>query len=126
MNTIVNDFAAIAARMSVQNEEIPQTERNEPPPVDAELIAMCAAFHEENALANARIAEADWRATLDRRWDLSDEIQDTPAQTLAGYRAKASVAVVMLWENNGSDEFVSGDAAFAYAALLDIAGRADV
>jgi hypothetical protein len=99
---------------------------------DAELIALCAAFHRQNAAVTtvadggsyAGGDEADLDDAMAERWDLSDRIQDMPTTTLAGHRAKASVAVVLLRENNGSDEFMSGDDAFAFATLLDIAGSA--
>jgi hypothetical protein len=89
---------------------------------DAALLALCAAFHEENAAANTPGPEDVWEAALDRRWDLSDEIQDIPAITEAGRRAKAAVAVVLLL-GNGADDSTSGDIEFALATLRDIAGE---
>jgi hypothetical protein len=92
---------------------------------DAELLALCAEFHRVHAVViAARGDESCQEAALDERLDVSDEIQHTPANTLAGHRAKASVAVVLLRENNGGDGSASNDVDFAFAALLEIAGEA--
>ena len=84
---------------------------------------MCIAFHRQNAAAQAVPSrdDDDLFAAMDRRWEISDEIQNTPATTEAGRRAKALVAVMLLRE---SDLFSSGATTFAFATLLDIAGRA--
>jgi hypothetical protein len=92
---------------------------------DAELIRLCAEFHRLHGAANAAPGDdnAAIEAALDARWETSDAIQRTPAATIDGHRAEASVAIVLLRENNRGDEFSSGDAAFAYATLLDIASN---
>ena len=56
---------------------------------------------------------------MDRRWEISDEIQNIPATTEAGRIAKALVAIVLLRE---SDLFSSGATTFAFATLLNVAG----
>jgi hypothetical protein len=96
--------------------------------LDAELLALCAAFHRQHAAvlavaaggADAAGDEVELAEALSDRWDLSDRIQDMPVATIAGHRAKASVAVVLLEENRGPDHNDS-DAAFAFATLLEIA-----
>ena len=119
---IADDFAAIAANMRKD------TSADRDAPVtgapDAELLAMCIAFHRQNAAAQAvpsSDVDDDLLAAMDRRWEISDEIQDIPATTEAGRRAKALVAVVLLRE---SDLFSSGATSFAYSTLLNIAGMA--
>jgi hypothetical protein len=93
---------------------------------DAELLALCAEFHRVHAaVIAARGYDALQEAALDERLDVSGEIQRTPATTLAGHRAKASVAVVLRRENNGGDVCDSSDVDFAFAALLEIAGEPD-
>ena len=90
---------------------------------DAELLSLCAEFHRVHAaVIAARGSDALQEAALDERLDVSDEIQHMPATTLAGHRAKAAVAVVLLRENNGGDLCDSNDVDFAFAALREIAG----
>lgn len=121
---IADDFAAIAANMrkdTSADRDAPVTGAGAP---DAELLAMCIAFHRQNAAAQAvpsSDVDDDLLAAMDRRWEISDEIQDIPATTEAGRRAKALVAVVLLRE---SDLFSSGATSFAYSTLLNIAGMA--
>jgi hypothetical protein len=92
---------------------------------DAELLALCAEFHRVHAaVIAARGYDALQEAALDERLDVSDEIQQMPATTLSGHRAKASVAVVLLRESNGGDGSNSNDVDFAFDALLEIAGEA--
>jgi hypothetical protein len=90
---------------------------------DAELLDLCAAFHRQDTVA-AALHEDALEAALEQRWGISDRIQRIPALTEVGRRGKASVAVVLMRENNGGDDFASADDAFAYAALRDIAGEA--
>jgi hypothetical protein len=110
---------AVVTAVAAPGASVPQ--RQDADGTDAELLALCAAFHEEHAAANALGQEEVCEAALDRRWDLSDEIQDIPATMEAGRRAKAAVAVVLLLEN-GADVSTSGDLVFALATLRDIAG----
>jgi hypothetical protein len=110
---------AVATAAGAPRATVPQ--RQDADGTDAELLALCAAFHEEHAAANALGQEEVCEAALDRCWDLSDEIQDIPAATEAGRRAKAAVGVVLLHENGG-DEYPDADVEFALATLRDIAG----
>jgi len=92
---------------------------------DAELLTLCAAFHRQHAAALA-VGEGD-NDGLDQAmiacWQISDRIKSIPITTYAGARAKASVGAVLLDENRGPyHDAGDRDAAFAYAALLDIAG----
>jgi hypothetical protein len=119
---IADDFAAIAANMRKDTS----ADRDAPgvgaSGTDAELLAMCIAFHRQNAAAQA-VPSSDndeLFAAMDRRWKISDEIQNIPATTEAGRIAKALVGVVLLRE---SDLFNSGATTFAFATLLNIAGR---
>ena len=115
---IANDFAAIAANMRNDTSEMDAPGAGGP---DAELLAMCIAFHRQNAAAQA-VRSRDDDALLDamdRRWEISDEIQNIPATTEAGRIAKALVAIVLLRE---SDLFRSGATTFAFATLLNVAG----
>jgi hypothetical protein len=120
---IADDFAAIAANMqkdTLVDSGAPVTDSGGP---DAELLAMCIAFHRQHAAAQAVPSgdvDDDLLAAMDRRWEISDEIQNIPATTEAGRRAKALVAVVLLRE---SDLFNSGASTFAYSTLMNIVGR---
>jgi hypothetical protein len=115
--------AATAAVTAARGAPLAASQRWEIDGPDAELLALCAAFHEQHAAALAVPGDDDGglTAALDERWDISNEIQDIPATTEAGRRAKAAVAVVLLLENGG-DVSTSGDLVFAMAALRDIAG----
>ena len=120
---IADDFAAIAANMrkdTSADRGAPGTGAGGP---DAELLAMCIDFHRQNAAAQpmpSNDVDDDLVAAMDRRWEISDEIQNIPATTEAGRIAKALVAVVLLRESN---LFSSGATTFALATLLNIAGR---
>jgi hypothetical protein len=113
--------ASAAAVTAVGAPRATVSQRQDADGTDAELLALCAAFHEEHAAANAPGTEEVCEAALARRWDISDDIQDIPATTEAGRRAKAAVGVVLLQENRG-DEYLDEDVEFAMAALRDIAG----
>jgi hypothetical protein len=86
------------------------------------MLAMCIDFHRQNAAAQAVRSrnDDDLLDAMDRRWEISAEIQNIPATTEAGRIAKALVAVALLRE---SDLFSSAATTFALATLLNIAGR---
>jgi hypothetical protein len=119
-----------ASRPAGENRSMSARKPSEP---DAELLAMCAAFHDQHAavlsaadsdLAPAAVDKEDeLMAANDKRWKISDQIKDIPAATAAGGRAKAGVAAVLLQENGADEPHTDGDKKFAYAVLLDIAGR---
>jgi hypothetical protein len=89
---------------------------------DAELLRLCAEFHTQHAIANAPGPEDASEDAIDYRWELSDQITTVPAQTDAGRRAKASVAVTLIREARGDNPPCEGDTAFALAFLAEIAG----
>jgi hypothetical protein len=56
------------------------------------------------------------------RGAISDEIEGMPAETEAGRKAKAAVAVALIEESQSLD-CMDYDVNFAYSAFLDVAGR---
>jgi hypothetical protein len=89
---------------------------------DAELLALCARFHEVHAQAcAAATSDVDRGDALDERWNTSDEIAAIVPRTAEGKRQKAHVALVLLVENRGTEPG-DGDASFAITALRDVVG----
>jgi hypothetical protein len=95
---------------------------------DAELLALCVKFHRQAAAFDAVPESADDQVSddvMDARWRITDQIEDMTPTTEAGRKAKAEIAVFLLEENRGPDvRDESADLSFAYATLLDMAGRA--
>jgi hypothetical protein len=88
---------------------------------DAELLRLCAAFHEAHAAWYARTDEFSdaWEAAGARRRAISDKLQPIAARTDAGRVAKARVALTVLHEfepHPGDRDFVQE---LVYAALRD-------
>ncbi len=65
---------------------------------DAVLLELCDRFHTTHAEAEATTTDAALEAAMGRRWDISGEIETTPAHTPSGKAAKARVALVVLQE----------------------------
>jgi len=96
---------------------------------DAELLAMCGAFHAKNAAVIALFDAANTDDEIDRgaaaqveRYAIEADILSRPAATLAGHTAKAAVAVALFDESQDADS-PDADVAFAWAVLRDIAVR---
>jgi hypothetical protein len=95
---------------------------------DAELLALCAAFHAKNATVIALSDAANTNDEFDRmaaaqveRYGIEAKILARPTATIAGHTAKAAVAVALFEESQG--ECPDADVAFAWAVLRDIVGR---
>jgi hypothetical protein len=75
---------------------------------DAELIALCAEFDRQNEIVETVpiASEADFggfEVAMDKRWKVSNEIEDIVPLTGAGLKAKAEIALALLEENYGPD-----------------------
>ncbi len=92
---------------------------------DAELIALCAIFHRQQAEAYDE-ANLDWEAACAAKYRTFDEIGKRTATTNAGHRAKAAVAVVMLAENHDDGTISDPETLFALNLLSDWLGRPGV
>lgn len=91
---------------------------------DADLLALCAEFHQLHADTRSLPDTGDytWEDAQEARWDVSDEIEDIRPATAEGHRAKATIALVLMEEQHGD----SGDAdiRFALTMLRDLLGSA--
>lgn len=89
---------------------------------DADLLALCAEFHQLHAdvWSLPHTGDWTWEDAIADRWETSDRIEDMRPATAEGYRAKATIALVLLEEQHGD----SGDAdvRFALATLRDLLG----
>ncbi len=95
-----------------------------PPNPDAELLALCAEFHQHHADAHSlpETGDSTWEDAQDARWEVSDEIEDMRPATAEGHRAKVTVALVLLEEQHGDD--TDSDIQFTLATLRGLLGRA--
>jgi hypothetical protein len=83
---------------------------------DAELLALCTEFHRLLAAAT----QGD-KAAVIRRWKVEDRLQAMPARSIEDLQAKAAVAVALMIEQNGGDQFGSAEERFVVAVLRDLA-----
>lgn len=94
-----------------------------PPNPDAGLLALCAEFHRQNALGYDE-ANPAWEAAMEERFEVYTELEGMVPVTEAGHRAKVSVAVVLLAENDYEEFSGNPDARFALVTLRGLLGRA--
>jgi hypothetical protein len=123
MSTTTTRRTAFALGVAAFVKPPPLPWRGGPRPLgnpDAELLALCAAFHEAHDAWYARRDDFSdaWEEAGERRWAISDQLQGIPAVTEAGRVAKARVALVVLHEKCGRDSIDD----LVYAALRDIVG----
>jgi hypothetical protein len=88
---------------------------------DAALLALCAEFHKQDAVAGTVQGDEALNAAMEVRCSLSARIKSIAPTTRDGLRAKAVVGLHLLEENGSSDPEEDADIAFAYAVLRYIA-----
>lgn len=90
----------------------------QPPDCDAELHALCAAFHQQHAKGHDE-ANPGWEKATDAAWDTFKQLDDEVALTHRGCRAKAAVAVTMLAVFHEGQHGGDPEALFALNMLRD-------